>query len=73
MRDVNREAYFDFKKVFTNGFATKNAVQEVLTHWFSGKEKGRGAAVSKEYHTESLLGHERTHQYWLPWKRCIFK
>ena len=38
-------------------------------YWISGKEKVRGAAVSKEGHTDSLLGYERTRHNWFPWAR----
>ena len=38
----------------------------------SDKETTPGAAVGKEEHAESLLGHEKTHQYWF-FKRCDCK
>ena len=42
----------------------------VETHRFSLKEKIPGPVVSKEGHTaDSLMGPERTHHYWFPWKR----
>ena len=36
-------------------------VDEVETRWLSSKEKVPGAAISKEGHGDSLLGHESTH------------
>ena len=35
----------------------KKTVNEVETHWLSGKEKVSGEAVSKEGHADSLLKH----------------
>ena len=51
----------------------KKTVCEVETHWLFGKEKVLGIAVNKEDHADSLLGHERTHHYWFPLKRCNSK
>ena len=44
-------------------------VYGVKTHWHSGKEKVPSAVVSKEGHFEKILGHERTHYKWFPWKK----
>ena len=38
-------------------------------HWLSGREKVPGAAVGKEGHAGSFLGHERTYHSWFPGKR----
>ena len=38
----------------------KNIVHEVETHWLSSKKKVLATVVSKEDHSDSLLGHERT-------------
>ena len=48
----------------------KKTVHGVETHWLSSKNKAQGAVVNKEGETDCLLGHERTHDYWFPWKRC---
>ena len=45
----------------------KNIVYGMETHLLSGKEKIPGVAVCKEGYADSLLGHERTHNYWFPW------
>ena len=42
------------------------------THWLWLKKKVLGTVVSKEVHADSL-GHERTYQYWFPWKSCNCK
>ena len=60
------------KKMFTNGLNMDLLIQAwvekivhwIETHWLSGKEKVQGTVVSKEGDTDSLLGHERTHNYW---------
>ena len=70
-----------YEKMFTNGLNmglplcawVKKIVLGVETPWLSGKEKVQGAAVSKEGHAYSLLGHERSHHYWFSWKRCVCK
>ena len=43
------------------------------TYWLSCKEKILGTVDSKEGHAESVLGYERTHYYWFPWKMCNCK
>ena len=48
-------------------------IYRVETHWVSGKEKVSDSAVNKEGHTDSVLGDERAHHYWFPWKRCSCK
>ena len=60
------------KKIFTNRLnvcSPLHAWKERLVHgveiqWLSGKEKVPGAAVRKEGHPDSNLGHKRNHQYW---------
>ena len=42
----------------------------VETHWLSGKKNIPVSGVSKEDHADNLLGHEKTDDYWFPWKRC---
>ena len=69
------------KKTFTNGLNMglplqargEKTVYGVETYWLSGKENILGATVSKESHADDILGHERTHDYWFPWKRCNCK
>ena len=48
----------------------KKTVHEVETHWLSSKEMVLARAVSQEGNVEGVLGHEKTHYYWFPWKRC---
>ena len=51
----------------------EKTVHGVVTHWLSGKEQVLNAAVSKEGLADSLLGHERIHHYWFPWRSCNCK
>ena len=51
------------------GFTTTSGNPSTL----SWKENGPMLAVRKEGHADSLLGHEKTHNYWYPWKRCNTK
>ena len=63
------EAYF-CQKMFANWLNMGFPLQTwVKTHQLSSKIKVPGAAVSKEGHAASLLGQERTHHYWFPWKK----
>ena len=41
----------------------------VWKHIDSSKEKLLGTVVSKEGDPDSVLKHERSHGYWLPWER----
>ena len=69
------------KKVFTNKLNitlplqawVENTVSGVKIHWLSSKEKVLGAAVSKDSHADSLLGDERIHHNWFPWKMYNYK
>ena len=49
-----------------NVFWVEKTVQWVEIQWLSGKEKVMVVAVNEE----SILGHEKTHLYWFPWKKC---
>ena len=42
-------------------------------HWLSNKEKVPGSAVIEEDHVDSILGQERAHHNWFPWKKYICK
>ena len=72
------EACFSLKKMFTNGlnvFATtmsliwKDSPKRQEKHTDTTVKKILGTAVNKEAHAANLLGHERTHHYWFPWKQ----
>ena len=77
---IHRETFFT-QKAFTNGLNmglslwtwVKKTVHGEETHWFSSKEKVQRAVISKEGNVEGVLGHEKTHHYWFPWKRCYHK
>ena len=58
MCDVYEEASFYQKKKLRD--EVEETVYEVETRWLSGKEKVLGAAVRKEGHANSLLGHKRS-------------
>ena len=58
------------KKIFANGLnigvtsmslsqKEKKTAHGMETHWLSGNENVPGAAISKEGHPDSLLGHKR--------------
>ena len=49
----------------------EKTIYEVEIH--SDKEKVPDAVFSKEGHADSVLRHERTHQYWFLWKMCSSK
>ena len=59
-------------EIYKNGqkHGLQLTVDEVEAHWHSNKEKVPDAAVSKEGHADSVLGHKKTHHHWFPWKRC---
>ena len=44
----------------------ENTVHGMETDWLSGREKVSATVISKEGHTDSLLEHEKTHNYWFP-------
>ena len=58
--------------MFTNGLNlslplrswVEKTVNGVETHWLSCEEKVLGAAINKEGHADSVLGHEKIHHYW---------
>ena len=66
MRDVNGEECFS-QKMFTNelnmGLPEWKHINSLV------KEKVQGTVVSKESHADCILGLERSHYYWFPWKR----
>ena len=75
MYDVYREAYFSLKNMYK---WAKYVFVILSLSWkespwngntLSGKEKFMDTAVSKEDHADSLLGHESTFHYWIPWKK----
>ena len=78
--DIYKESCFG-EKMFTNGLKMglsllvwiEKTVHEVEIHWLSSKEKVPGTAVSKEGDADSVLGQERRHYYWFPWKRSNSK
>ena len=47
----------------------KKTVHDVEIYWLFSKEKVLDAAVNKEEHADSLLGHEKTYHYWFLWKQ----
>ena len=51
----------------------EKTVHGVQTYWLWLKKIVLSAAVNKEGHADSFLVHERTHDYWFPWKRCNSK
>ena len=51
--------------------SVKKSVHVQETHWLSSKEKVAGVVVSKGGHANSVLGNERTHHNWNPWKRLL--
>ena len=70
MYDVYREVCFSQKGIYKwveLGFATmclsEKRVHRVEICWFSDKEKGPCAVISKEDHVDSLQGYERSHHY----------
>ena len=75
MCDVYREACSSYK-MFPNGLNfdvalqawVEETVHEVETHRLPSKEQVPGIAVSKEGHAVYILGHEKSHHYWFPWK-----
>ena len=44
-------------------------IHGVEMHSLLDKEKVMNAAVRKEDHADSLLEHERIHNFWFAWKR----
>ena len=61
---MSMKKYISVQKMFAN---------RLEVHWLSSKEKILGTAVSKEGYADNLQKHERTRQYWFPWKRCNCK
>ena len=49
----------------------ENEVHEMEARWISGNEIASGAVVSKEGHTDSLLGHKKPHDYGFPWQKKV--
>ena len=58
------------QKLFTNelnmGLPLQKTTHREETYWLSGREKVPREVVSKESHTDRLLGHEGIHHYWFP-------
>ena len=79
MCDVYREVCFTIKKKDgVNAGLLQQAWVKKTIHGISSKEKVLGAAVSKEGHLDSFLGHEKTHYYCnkrhlhLPDSKCLW-
>ena len=66
------------RKMFTNQLdmclplwvRVKKTVHGVIIHWLSGIRIVLSIEVSKEGHTDCVLGYKKTHHYWFPWKKC---
>ena len=47
----------------------EKTIHGVGTQWLSTKEKVPGEVVNKKGHADSVLGNEKTHHYWFPFKK----